>query len=210
MTGMVLNPFDPDTWSKEEHLYFRGIDQAMRDGTNVIISNGKAEHAVYLLDKFFKGTKETIRLFSGGLRRHIDGVALFEDDNVLKAAEGLLQGGGEIRVALQGELDAPDGVASNHPLVAMYHKLVDSGKAKGRLLICPANKEGIEFLRENDFLHHWQVMDEQAYRLETDDDEVIKAHVNFGDADTAKAFADVFDRWLFEPNRNLVCVQISC
>ena len=205
-----LDPFDKSTWNEEERRYFSGIDQAMRDGTNVIISNGKVEHAAYLLEKFFRGTKETIRLFSGSLRRNMGGVAVFDHDRILEAAKGLLQRGCEIRVALKDELDTSDGETDSHPLVKMSNELAKSGQMKGRLTIRPANEKGIAFLKERDFLCHWQVMDKLAYRLETEDDEVIKAHVNFGDADTADALADVFDEWLFEPSQNLVCVEPNC
>ena len=204
-----LDPFDSSTWSEDERRYFQGIDQAMQNRTNDIISNGKVEHAVYLLEKFFNETKEVIRLFSGTLRRNLNGVSLFEHPRILISAGQLLVRGGEIRVVIENDLDAPDGVPGNHPLVAMSSELAQSGQMKGRLRIRAANETGIAFLKENDFLHHWQVMDKQAYRLETDDSEAIKAHVNFGDADTADALAHIFDCRLFNPVRDLVCVEAN-
>ena len=205
-----LDPFDSSTWSEDERRYFRGIDQAMRNRTNVIISNGKVEHAVYLLAKFFKGTMGTIRLFSGNLRRNMNGVSVFEHDHILTSAQALLKRGCEIRVVIEDDLDAPDGVPGNHPLAAMSSELAQSGQMKGRLRIRAANETGIAFLKDNDFLHHWQVMDKQAYRLETKDDGVVvKAHVNFGDADTADALAHIFDYWLFNPVQDLVCVEAN-
>ena len=105
----------------------------------------------------------------------MNGVAVFEHPEILAKAKALLQRGGGIKVAIQGDLDAPDGVLSKHPLVAMRDELARAGQLKGHLTICPAKKEGIKFLQENDFLHHWQVMDKQAYRLETDDNEDINS-----------------------------------
>ncbi len=85
----------------------------------------------------------------------------------------------------------------------MASGLKDKGNLHGLLEIRQASRDAIDFLRSRNYCHHWMVMDERAYRLETDTEQV-KAHVNFGDSITVGALTTIFDHLLYPTGKDLI------
>lgn len=52
MRTLPLDPFDSSTWTEDERYYFETVEEVLEGRENIIISNGKPEHAVYLIRKF--------------------------------------------------------------------------------------------------------------------------------------------------------------
>ena len=201
----TLDPFDDRTWDEHERLYFREIDLAQERKLNMLISNGKPEHAAYLIDKFFQHAQSDIRLFSGRLSRTLDGVEMYGNPHIRGTAKGLFERGCQVRIVLAEHIDAPNHDPNQHPLVEIANSVEGRGQMKGRLDIRMACRDSTAFLKENRYLHHWMVMDDHAYRLETDTG-AVKAHVNFNDGKAADALTSIFDDLLFERGKPLVAV----
>lgn len=189
-----LDPFDPQTWSEQESRYFGEVDAALAAGSDLLISNGKPEHAVYLVEKFLAHAKKSVRLFSGRLSRAVGGVEVYGSPEVGEAADKLLTNLGALQIVLEHDIDVDEGAAwAAHPLVRIKDRLEKEGRLTGHLEIRQASEESLAHLRRFNFLNHWMVMDDSAYRLETDARKAT-AHVNFGDAEMAGMLAHIFDR----------------
>ena len=205
---MKLDPFDPQTWSEQERRYFGEVDAALVASSDLLISNGKPEHAVYLIEKFFTHAKESIRLFSGRLSRAIGDVEVYGNPKVGEAAEKLLANQGNVQIVLEHDIDVDDGVVwAEHPLIQIRDRLEKEGRLTGQLEVRQASEESLTHLRRFNFLNHWMVMDDRAYRLETDARKAT-AHVNFGDAEMAGMLAHVFGR-LFKDATPLPSLPLS-
>lgn len=189
----MLDPFDQSTWDKNERSYFDSVMRAHVESSDILISNGKPEHAAFLLKMFLDHTKDTLRIFSGSLARSLRGTLVFENPNVIAAATSFFNRGCSIRVVLEGELDVRrDERWMDHPLVVAAKE----ANAEDRCQILKAANDSLAILRKANLCKHWMTMDESAYRLEHDPHEA-KAVVNFGNVDMAKALATIFDRLLY-------------
>ena len=202
---ITLDPFDARTWDEHERLYFREIDLAQQRKLNMLISNGKPEHAAYLIDKFFRHAQSDIRLFSGRLSRSMGGVEIYGNPHIHEAAQGLFKRGCRMRVVLEDTIDAPSDDPNQHPLVRIASEFKEPDH--GFLDIRMANPSSTAFLKEQGYLHHWMVMDDHAYRLETDTG-AVKAHVNFNDENAAEALSSIFDNLLFEHGEPLSLASV--
>lgn len=60
--------------SFEEQLYRDMVDRAFKGNDSRSFSNGKPEHAAYLIRRFFDHATSTIRLYCGSLARAINEV----------------------------------------------------------------------------------------------------------------------------------------
>ncbi len=197
----ALDPFDESTWSDEQRGYFELVDGSLGDSANAIISNGKPEHAVFLIHRFLSNAKESVRLFSGRLSRAYGGVEVYGDAHVADAAAAALKSGVAVRIVLEEEMDAEDGDPENHPLVRLARGMEEAGTLAGSLEIHRASEPAREFL--SDFPYHWMTMDGSAYRLETETDKAT-AHVNFGDPDMVSSLSEIFDNVLLSNGAQLV------
>ena len=188
--GPAFNAFDRTTWTPAEETYFGIVDSALEASENLAISNGKPQHAVYLLHAFLANTERTLRVHSGRLARFIDGgkVAAFEDPAVLDGAHTLLsrQGAG-FQALIEADLEGPD-----HPLVELAKDMKTKGTLRGKLEIRKASANAKKALNDANFRFHWMVMDRRAFRLETDP-ERGRATVNFGDIQNARALDMAFN-----------------
>lgn len=202
----ALDPFDEKTWDEDERLYFKEIDSAQQGKLNLLISNGKPEHAAYLINTFFQHARSDIRLFSGRLSQTMDGVEMYGNPHIRKAARDMFERGCRMRVVLEEPIDAPSHDPNRHPLVVIANKLKERVHMEGVLDIRKANPKSMAFLERHDYLHHWMVMDNHAFRLETDTG-AVKAFVNFNDERAADALASIFDNLLFEQAEPLVAVS---
>ena len=192
----TLDPFDATTWDEDQAWYFNGIDKALREGRDLNISNGKTEHAVFLIQRFLANASSVIRLLSGCLRQKSrEGVDIYSNPHVLDAAKRALGSGVKVVVVLQAEMDAEDGQAVKHPLVRSALELQRGGGLTGALAVFRATDRSMDWLREAELQYHWMTMDDRAYRLETEI-EKAKALVNFGKPKTVASLNAVFDRTL--------------
>lgn len=177
---------------QNESDYYRRIDECAEKKANVFIENGLPAHALYLLQKMFSKAKDSIRLFSGNLCLERDGVKIYSDPCLIKAAQDFLRRGGSLKIVIEKN------IASNlaeHPLIAGI-KEVGSPNVELRQL-----NPGYENC------NHFIVMDDIAYRIEHDD-EKTKAIANFGDSKIARAQAKIFDLKLLPGSKQIFPVAI--
>lgn len=193
----MLDPFDSKTWTKDERDYFRAVDKALKGSIDRLISNGKPQHAAYLIEKFLAHAQQVVRIFSGRLARAVNGVEVYENDQVLAAAEKLLKKGASLHIVLEQDIDLRTGETwTDHPVAQLACRLRKEGMIDGVLDIRQASEGSLTYLKDRDFPYHWMIMDESAYRLETDIGKA-KAHANFGDGEMAGKLARIFDHLLF-------------
>lgn len=173
-----------------EDEYRQVVDGAIRKGKNMPISNGRPEHAVYLIQKMLEHAEEVVRIFSGTLIRKLDGVSAYEDDQILDAAQKFLARGGKMKVLIERAIDVDkDQNWTDHPLVGVGRS---APPGSGLFEIKQVPEEQLKELSEAKILYHWITMDEQAYRLEMDTKKA-RAIANFGNPETALALIVVFD-----------------
>lgn len=192
----VVDPFDSRTWGAEDKVYFDAIDAALNDKDSRYISNGRPEHAAFLVHRFLTNAEETVRIYSGALSRAHEGVDVYGNPHIVRAAQEFLGKGGRIRVVVQNAVDSPNGERTeDHPFLRLVEGVQPQGEAKGSLVV---KKEAQAFKEATSSLpaFHWMVMDESGYRLETDV-KSAKAHANFGTPKVAMQLARLFDEILY-------------
>lgn len=173
-----------------ESEYQLVVDNAMSSQEDMPISNGKPEHAAYLIKKILENAKHSVRVFSGTLTRNFRGVPAYGSDQILTATRDFLDRGGQMKVLLEGAIDVDeDQTWINHPLVRAAHSIP---KGNYLLEVRKAPKNLVDELRDAKVLYHWITMDRQAYRLEIDTIQA-KAIANFGNPKTAQALVGIFD-----------------
>ena len=185
---------------QEDHTYYRIVDEAFNSPHRRLISNGKPEHAAYLIRKFFEKAEATVRLFSGRLSREIGKppVPVFADPAVIDAARRFLQKKGtDLKVVVADELDRDDG--GSHPFLDAIRDEAKWGFLRGKLEVRRAPEEARR-------RPHFLLMDDSALRFETDS-EKVKAVVVMNDR--GKLFtqaSDSFDR-LFGESTAVCAIQ---
>lgn len=174
--------------------YYSLLDAALKNKTDAVLSNGKPEHARFIIQRFLEHAKGTVRLFSGELKRKFDDVQIYESATIINAARGFLaHDDTRLAILLQKNIDAEGGDAKIHPLIHALHATAQWGDLKGKLEVRRVSAEDWQWLCDAGFSYHWMVMDTDAYRLETEC-EKAKASVNFGDQKMAEGLARLFDR----------------
>lgn len=203
-----VDPFDSNTWNEEERRYFEHVDRALRFRINRVISNGRVEHAAYIIHKLLISAQRKVRIFSGRLSRTYNGFNVYSNDQIIKAIEKFLSlPGSELTVILEHELDIESHeTIKDHPVVHVVDEAKQTGRLRGKFEIRQASEEATHFLREKDYSNHWMLMDNEAYRLETNTEQA-GAHVNFADAKTAGALAIIFDKLLYQKGRELIRIS---
>ncbi|MXY54208.1 MAG: hypothetical protein F4Y86_16995 [Gammaproteobacteria bacterium] len=208
-TQRDFDAFDASTWNESERTYFEIVNGALKAQENLTISNGKPQHAVYLLRTFLANAKRSLRMYSGALARYIDGghVAAFDNPHVLHAAETMLtRPNATMAVMIEQSLDVEEGGSpDDHPLIRLAKRMKSERRLRGNLEISQATEAVKSALKEADFRHHWMVMDGSAYRLETDPS-LARATVNFGDPRSARALDTMF-RALWPHGTSVVSIQ---
>ena len=208
MMTKILDPFDSNTWTDDERRYFQHVDDAHARARDKVISNGRVEHAAYIIHKFLTHARRKVRIFSGKLSRTYNGFPVFGNDHIIDAARQILaRPGTELTIVVEHGLDLESTeVAADHPVVRAAEDAKRAGRLHGVLEIRQASENEMNFLREKDFRNHWMVMDDHAYRLETNTAKA-GAHVNFADRKTARALTMLFERFLYEPGENVITVR---
>ena len=202
-----IDPFDDTTWSEAERIYFNEVDRAFDVSEDISISNGRPEHAIYLIHKFLIHARSIIRLFTGSLSRTHNGVVAYANPHITEATRRFLRRpGSRFVIVTQDEVDVDDGQSpDDHPLVLAAKDAERAGQLRGVLELGRASPEVVEFLREEEVLQHFILMDNRAYRLETDPDQAT-AFVHFGDAGATNILSNVFDDILWSEATRLVRV----
>ena len=62
-----LDPFNSVSWSADEREYFESVERAFLSRDDTLISNGRPEHAAYLIKLMLANARRHVRLVSGGL-----------------------------------------------------------------------------------------------------------------------------------------------
>ena len=178
MTDTPISIFDKGAVTEEERLYFDMIDRAADAEQDRIISNGKAQHAVYLIRKFFDTAERNVRIYSGKLARHLNGVLAFGDPAVCNAAVDFLSRNGNNRLSIV--VDEP--ISWSHPLLTAVHEAGLSERVSVSAL------QG-----EPTVACHFLLRDDAAFRVEVDKNRA-KALVNFNDEDFGGTLKEIFER----------------
>ena len=165
--------FDEDTRTDEEKAYFDLIDRSAVDKTDLLITNGKPSHAIYLIFKFLETATERVLILTPNLKRTLDGVYAYEDPKLANAAVDFLRKPNtrlSILVGSDPDLGEVESI-NQHPFIA---RILEMSNAPGLDVYMNTERR----IPRRDF--HFVVMDQQAYRIETDT-ERVKALANFGD-----------------------------
>ena len=177
MADTPISIFDRDAVTAEERLYFEMIDRAADAAQDRVISNGRAQHAVYLIRKFFDTAERNVRVYSGKLARDLNGVLAFGDPAVCNAAVDFLSRNEKNRLGIVVE----EPINWRHPLLTAVH---EAGLSKQVSLSGLQSEPIIAF--------HFLLRDDAAFRVEVDKDKA-EALVNFNDEDFGGTLKDIFD-----------------
>ena len=193
----IPNPFDETTWSDEDRSYFEYVSRMLDEERETWFSNGKPDHAVYLIAEFFKRADKNVRLFTNQMTRETqDGFPIYANPGLIDALKDFLaREGTYFSVITEQSLDKEDD-KTDHPLVSAIKDLKKDGKMVGKLEIRQAIPNIIRLFKEHDICNNFIVMDQRAIRLETDPMKV-KAHINFGNKKVSKMYIDIFDKYLW-------------
>ena len=188
--------------------YYLLLDAALEQKIDAVLSNGKPEHARFIIQRFLEHADTTVRLVSGKLTKVFDGVNVYGHEKIKEAAKKFLRREGtQLSILLQEGIDAEGENAENHPLVQEIRALEQRHELEGKLEIRKASDEDVANYLESEFPYHWMVMDKDAYRLETDCEQA-KASVNFGDPRMAEGLAEFFDR-MFDRGTLLISLPVA-
>ena len=177
--------FPVENATEEERLYFKLIDEAQAAGKKELISNSRAEHAVYLLYKLLEAADHSVKIYSGNLARHFGNVLAYGESKVAEAAVAFLRReDSELSIITVEDLDVDKGqTPSEHPLLVEIAK----SEVQGQVVLARGNQEDW-----NNFKYHFIVADDKSVRVEYDTNN-LKAFVNFGDSELAKKLGGFFD-----------------
>ena len=211
MTDNRVHPFDSQTWTDEERRYFEYIDEKLSSGEDIGISNGKPIHAVFLIERFIKKAENRIRLFSGKLSQKSDsGIPIYSDPHIATAVlEFLYKKQSNLTIILENEIDIDSWEKlEDHPLIQKIVEANEKGKILGKFELRQANQKALDFLDRYEARTHFMVLDQQAYRIETDLEE-MKAYVNFGNTNAVKSLSVIFDRSVYPQSNPLIEINTT-
>ena len=135
------------------------------------------------------------------------GMAVYADANVLEAAVQLLSKvDGRLLIVVEDGVDADEGKVEGHPLVQAVRKLKDQGRMKGQFEIRQASEAQVQKMRDEGVYHHMMLMDSQAYRVETDR-ENVGAFVNANDEENVVPLINIFHRMLYRDAQSLCLIE---
>ena len=191
--SQAIDVFDRTQWSDEEKRYYAIVDGACEASKDMLIGNGNAKHAVFLMERFLRKSAERIvRLYSGSLIRHVtyEGKTLdvYANERLIESAATFVQRpDAELRILLEDELDG--GSPEQHPLI---RRVLDVAPV-GALQLARISPQWRQRLSKHGFTMHWMTVDEKGFRLERDVD-AHTALANFRSPRHAQRLADLFDR----------------
>ena len=187
---------DPNAAVTAERLYRQMIDAAAESGERKTISNRDPRHAAYLVETFFRRAKRHVRIYTSQLARKIGSEQVYASPELIVEAQAMLaRDGSEVSIIVQNELDVDEGMmATDHPLIAA----LSHADARLRVFKYDAERQFDDFA----------VMDESAYRAETDGDKAT-AIANFGNPEFASVLAQLFDAMAVSAHCRPIVPQVS-
>lgn len=120
VTMPAVGVFDSALWSSDERQYFDAVDHTYAGSKNMLIGNGNAKHAVFLMDRFLRSAQREIRLFSGSLVQNVPhegdrSLDVYANTHLIESAATFLKRPrAALRILLEGDLD---GTPQEHPLI---------------------------------------------------------------------------------------------
>ena len=198
---------DPGSWTDDQKIYFEGVDRMVKSRADIRFSNGLPEHAAYLILTFFRNAQSRVRIFCEHLTQTAENAAgnkvnIYSDENIVDAAIRFsLRPDAKLDIVLRDRLDVERQADSqSHPLIGGVIEALGQSEAKQKLRLCRVSPEVLKFLEDEKYLHDMMVMDQRAWRIETQaGTNGVKAQVNLGDGKGAKWVSGLFDR-LYLPN----------
>ncbi len=199
----AIDVFDSAIWSPDERQYFDAVDHACAGSKNMLIGNGNAKHAVFLMDRFLRSAQREIRLFSGSLVQNVPhegnrSLDVYANAHLIESAATFLKRpGAALRILLDGDLDAP--TPEEHPLIKR------ASQTDGTFTVGRVSGRWLDALCGADFLLHWMTVDDTGFRLERNTTDYT-ALANFRSKEHAKRLSGLFDRMAADAT-SIVCPQ---
>jgi len=156
--------------------YKRIIDECAREKKNLEISNGNSTHAAYLIKALFEKAKKEIYIYTGSLSDDVFG----HQELIDVAVAFLKREGSSLKIAYQENCDK-DTIKSRK----FVQRILNNDLIKNRLEVWDVSSAF------KDITNHFTLMDETAYRFETDHAKK-RAIANFGDFASAKTLKGSF------------------
>ena len=200
----MQDPFDETTWTEKDRFYYEYVDRMLDGKVDARVSNVEPRHAAYLLRALLTHAKKHVRVFAGNLGE-FETKAIFESPAFAEAARNLLSQSGTKLVIVVGEGEEAGDVGEDQTLVRSIKDSQAQGQLAGTMEVRRAPQELIKFLREHNGYHPLAVMDDSAYRVETENF-VTPAYANFGDRKAAREYAALFDDVLYPDSEEIVAV----
>lgn len=150
-------------------------------GENRVFLNSSEEHAIVVLSEMFKVAQENIRIFAGCLYEHVG-----NSPEYIQALSDFIERNGTVKILLN-KFTADEAKKSNLFKRLAYYQAIGHSvevritEAKPYLAKDEDKKEV-----------HFTIVDEKAYRIETDIEQRAAA-CNFDGKALAKSFATFFD-----------------
>ena len=185
--------------SFEEQLYREMVDRAFKGNDPQSFSNGKPEHAAYLIGRFFDHARSTIRLYCGSLARAVNGVQVYASSDVIGSAlDFLRRPNSRLLIVLENEIDARS--RDDHPLLKAISVAEPHVRGTTRVYM-----NGVQMGDSGNpvKIPHFMVMDQKGYRIEVDSRKVI-ASAKVNDVSQSQTLARFFDQVLVERNNPAV------
>ena len=192
--------FNPSARTEEQKLYCEMVDKYSQKRTNSYISNGKPEHAIYLISKLFGMAEKHIRIYSDKLKDkllssersdHGDSLDFYGNDELLKKLLPFFSTSGtKLDIVVEKDIENIE----SHSLLAMIKDMKSSGNFKTEVTLKKLDKEGLDILADIDFQNHFIVSDCEAFRLEIDHEPLnYQARANFGDIEISRKLVSIFE-----------------
>ena len=177
-----------DEPGEDDAGYYAMVDRAFESRESRDIGNSRPNHAACIIHKLLDQAQSKVVIYCGHLKQDKGGVFIYGSPSIIDAARKLLRKpGSTLSIVVEKDVDVDDGQQPEaHPLIASIQMEADRGWLQGRFDVMALPPD------ETLLPQHFVVMDDRAYRLETDGD-TASAIVNFGDSETAKLAAEVFD-----------------
>lgn len=186
-----------NTTKTELETYYSVVNDFAINRTDQDISNGKPDHAVYLISKLFEVANDKVRLYSDhlthfvtdkktGIKTDIYGANLV----VAQLKSFLKKEGNKLDIVVENEINK----IAEHPLVVAIDELKNNNELVGTVEIKQVQPVAIKWLEDNKFTNHFMVSDDLANRVELDDNpDDYKAIANFNNAKKSKELINLFD-----------------
>ena len=189
----------------KESVYFEMVDEFAKIRKDKDISNGKAEHAAYLIAKLIEVAESTVKLYSDRLIRTVKGeerdngntdVHLYRNESVLNNVRDFLS-----REGTRLDIVVENGIENlnEHQLLSLVRKMKREKSLKGQFTLKKIEPEVKEYLENNNFGMHFMVSDDSAFRMEINDSPTnYQAIANFGNKEFSKKLGTTFENIHFK------------